>query len=294
VRLGENWDVRIGSAAAPINQMIIGYGDGKCATGIVSVASGSFAAFATNLWMTYGKSPSASSSILAGASDFMLRAQTAYIGYDQDGRQVRAEIDASASGNASVDFGTLRLGYNSNSPHQYGRLALGRGAGIAGTIYMGVPADPIESSRAARLELNGFELVVTNRVEIRRSGQVRITVNGKSAGPSIASSASLIFTDARTTASGPGIDIVFNALPEGVRRASVSNHDAILWGFKWEGDRVADIGALIAGGKIAYDASGLDALTAAVTGVFHDPATNATYIGLYTRALHDPSLIIVK
>lgn len=51
---------------------------------------------------------------------------------------------------------------------------------------------------------------------------------------------------------------------------------------------------LVPGGNIAYDASGLDALSAAATGVFHDPATGATYIGLYTRTLHDPSLIIVR
>ena len=295
VRLGENWDVQIGSPSAPVKQMDVGYGDGKSATGLVSVASGCFAAYATNLWMTYGKSPSASATIQTGASDFTLWAQNAYVGHDQDGRQVRGEIDASASTNASVVLGTLRMGYaSSGSPSFFGRLALGRGAGTVESLYMGVGADPVEGLRCSRLVLSGFEMGVATRLEIRRSGQIQVGVAGKSAGPAIASTASLVFTDTRTTASGPGVDIVFSALPEGMRRASVLNHDAILWGFKWEGDRVADIGTLIADGKVAYDTSALDAATADATGVFHDAATDATYIGLYVRTAQDPLLVIVR
>ena len=142
--------------------------------------------------------------------------------------------------------------------------------------------------------MNGFELAVTNALTLRRSGQVRVAVDGKSAGPAFAANASLVFTDTRTTASGPGIDIVFSALPAGVRRSLPAYHDSIVWGLKWEGDRVADIGALVAAGKVAYDASELDALDAAATGLFYDAATDATYIGLYTRTDHDPSLILVR
>ena len=159
---------------------------------------------------------------------------------------------------------------------------------------MGVGADPVEGLRSSRLELSGFELAVATRLEVRRSGRIQVEAVGKSAGPAIASTASLIFTDARTTASGPGVDIVFAPLPEGVRRATASSHDAILWGFKWAGDHVADIGTQIDDGKVAYDTSALDSATADATGVFYDAATDATYIGLYVRTAQDPLLVIVR
>jgi hypothetical protein len=297
VRLGEDWTVRIGSENAPAAVLGIGYGDinYKCATGMVSMASGRFQAFAAKVGVGYGKNGNGFGQLNTGTAAFTLCATNVWVGYEQDGNPISGEVDAGASTNVAFFCdGTLTIGGGSGSRSFYGRLALGKGAGQTGTITMGVTGDPVENVRAARLELNGFEMGVTNAITLRRSGKVVVTVDGKAAGIGLAPGAVLTFVDTRTVESGPAIDITFAALPEKTKPAVPAMADRLLWGFKWAGDHVADVNAHLAAGRMAYDVSALSEKAQAAAGVFYDGATDATYIGLYTRIVKDGTMVNVR
>ncbi len=281
--------VNIGNAAAD-----------SCATGIVSVAGGGRCRIEINLTdgISIGCNASAASTgtaygilDLGAVEDPITLEMSGDLTVGNNGASSYGILDAGASTNLTCAFlKRVYIGTGGTATNNYGRVTLGSGAGIAGggayEQYIG-NGSPVAESNRGLLELNGMELAVTNRINISRSGAVRVRVDGKSAG--------LIFRDGTLAsrmsvnalslvADGGGYSIMFVAPPPEKKAVlDAGAADSVCWGFKWAGNHVSDVNTLIADGRMAYDTSALDATAATATGVFYDAATDATYVGFYTR-----------
>ena len=282
----------------------IGYNAG-CATGIVTVAAGGKVSFemkstsSNNLRVGCNCSINAYGVLdLSNVTGPVTLAPGADIAVGYSGTTSYGILDAGNSADVSVRCNRMWIGNRSTSD-AYGRITLGRGEGtISETLNIGKDA-AVTSENRGLLELNGMELSITGRVSLLRSGAVRVTVDGKSAGLRLfdGTLSNKLNVDAQSlVAADSGIGITFVSPPPGKKVLDSANGaDSICWGFKWEGNHVADIETLQASGRLAWDTSALDTQAAAATRLFHDTDDDATYIGFYMRD-HTPqgTMFIIK
>ena len=293
INIGSNWTVRIGTSGLRDGLLLLGE-RAAAATGTVTMAEGG--TFEANLNQLYvGKE-----CLVAGEGVLDLSALKGAV-------EIRTTYTVIASGGSGPAYGvvdagnstsvvfsvvnSLDIGYGNGGARTgdaYGKLALGRGTGLAAASVRLGNRNTLTETNLGLLQLNGMELSVSNSIVLSRSGAVRSVVDGKSSGLNLLSnSSSAVSYDGSvvtTVANGGGIGITFVSPPPGKRTAaSPAAADSICWGFKWAGNHAADVNTLITAAKLAYETSTLDAVTAAATGVFYDAATDATYIGFYTR-----------
>ena len=295
ILLGKDWDVRLGTAEKPMTSMTIAVGDNSVfADGLFSMEGGTFSAYVGNLYITFGKSPKSHGCLDTGKAAFQLTAKKAYVGHDQDGGTVYGELDASGASKASVDIGTLTIGYFHGERSVAGRVALANGTGVVGTLSLGVPGNPIPITRESILSLDSFAIAITNGVKIRRSGKVRVRVAGASSGLCLEPGATMSFQDSRSATSGPAIEIAFTALPEQWKAVPLGNHEGFLWGLKLSGDQVAELTERLETGAIVYEAGALGEKAAALVGCHYDLATDATCLGLPIRKKLEKTLLLLR
>lgn len=272
VLLGDGWRVRLGREEKALPLLAIGCHEvdsHRGAQGALHMKSGSFAAFADEFYVAGRCCDGAHGGLVTGTADFRLVADRARIGCDWGNRPCDGVVDAGASTNASFAIKEyLCLGWNLNdgmAPKAYGRLDLGRGEGSVGRLLIGVDGDPID-----------------------------VRADGVSAGLELSPSATIDWLGERTDATGAGIEIDFVSRPAGFKRTALGNHVGFYYGFKWGGNHLAEVEAMVAAGQIGWKATGLEPREAEAVGVFYDVVTDATYIGLPLRKAREGSILLLR
>ena len=275
--VGEDWRFRIGEPTVPAYRFGFGIEAKEGGDGFFSMKSGLFETYVKEFRLGYN-AENTKALIDVGRSDVIVRTPVATIGTDGLS-SLHATFDASASTNVVFDAKNLQVGYGTTFCPLYGHLALGQGEGTVTELYLGLQnADPKLGVIGGRLDLHGFRMRLEKSAEIRRSGQIRVTADGRNAGLDLATAAKINVSNKRTDLSGPAIVVTFRSLPENYKPVPLGSHDRLFWGFRWDGDHVADLNALIEEEKLSIEATDLADAASAIS-VFHDPATDATYLG---------------
>jgi hypothetical protein len=288
--LGTNWTVRIGAEDAPAYECwfsVPSFGKGICLyESRFTMEGGSFEAYCTNIVVagTAMNTQYASTSEvrLSRLTNAVVRADTLLVG--EVSRQTSTScsssgvLDMGDASNIRLDVGTIHVGYtaytNSSSFSGNSVVRLGSGKGTVGDCVVG-NGSRSNSPVYGLLELNGMRLAITNGLILGAHGTVTNNVSDAPSGFDISAGVTPIL-------SGKMV-INFTQVPEEKLLATVANADGVCWGLAWTGDHAGEINALIAANRIVVDTSALAADAAAATGVFYDAATDATYIGFYTR-----------
>ena len=214
--------------------------------------------------------------------------------------QVRGIVDCGNAEDVSLDVKTL-LVCDGGSPN-YGEFRLGRGQGRAGTITLGNGSAADPATNLGLLDLNGMALSVTNRITVNRSGAIRATVRGTSAGLRVENpdSAALQGNIQATLAAGAGVRIVFHD-PDKSRylpRVRATPETPVYWGLRWAGDHVAFLRDLVAKGQLEIALELTDSrvpdLEEMVFFAPEDGDAGTTYIGFHTRPVHAETIMMVR
>jgi hypothetical protein len=288
--LGTNWTVCIGSESAPAYECWFSVPNSAKSLCLYesrfTMEGGSFEAYCTNIVVAGttrdSQYASASEIRLSRLTNAVIRADTLLVG--EVSRKTSSSCSASGildmgdASNIRLDVGTLHVGYtaytNSYSFSGDSIVRLGSGEGSVGDCVVG------NGTRSncpvyGLLELNGMRLAVTNGLTLGAHGTVTNNVSGAPSGFDISAGVTPILSGRMV--------INFTRAPEEKFLATPANADGVCWGLAWAGDHAAEVSALIAAGCIAVDTSALASDAAAATGVLYDAATDATYIGFYTR-----------
>ena len=295
VALGRGWTVAFGTAEAPLSTVNVGYNSyaDSVADGNYSMVGGSFGLFATNATIAAGweaRSPHYARMVFDGVTNLTVHVPGAFT-LSQHGRNYNEMIDMSGlfdaynCTNIVFNVGKIILGITVNTGAGItgsGHLRLGRGRGVVGDLAMGTQS--ATSKVRGVLDLRGMELVVTTFLNCGVSGIVSNTVDGVSSGLALVDACANCPTNAYL--SPMAVDFAADPEPSNSReRVGASWAETAndwYWGFKWEGNHVAEIEALMNGSqpKLVVDASGLSAPFAARCGVHYSAADNATYLGV--------------
>lgn len=300
ILLGTNWSVRIGSQEAPAAEcgFSVPTGD-KASTSYQSLfhmEGGRFEAYCTNFIVAglpvTNKSTryncTAQVSLLK-LTNAVIRASTLVVGEVArnwgSGCTAYGTLDLGDATNVCLDIGVLRIGCTTYT--NYTGFAgssvyrTGSGEGTVGTLTIG---NGYRSDHAFGLfELNGMRLAVTNGLTLGKNGTLTNNVCGVSSGLALSGE------EPPTIAGKMMINFARN--PDGWGSATESTADSIRWGFKWAGNHVDEVNALVSAGKINWDVSALEVKAASATGVFYDTSTKATYVGYYMRKTVDGTFI---
>lgn len=292
--LGEDWTFRMSMDQPHDYSFNVGHECTEGGVGLFSMKSGRFEGAPYALRVGYnGKNLDARVDL--GRSDVFLDTPEAYVGYGWSGSdKIRGVFDASASTNVTFNATKMWLGFREAEYDIFGHLLLGRGQGTVSEMIVGARYEPIPGLRQGLLDLKGFRMKLTTSAELRRTAQIRVVAEKGSAGLDVARDAVLNVIDTRTEASGPVMTIDFRGPAADKICTLPSNGDSIYWGFKWDGDHVDEVNAMVAAGTIVYETNGLSARDGSLIGVFYDAKTDATYIGCHTRQARDGTMLLIR
>ena len=290
--LGTNWTVRVGSKEAAASSLclaatISSYADASC-NSKMSMDGGTFEAYVSKVRMSSPGSnrPKFDSTLsLRGLNKVVIEATDSVSlavftgGNYTEGMKVNAELDASTSSNITFNTPLLQMGMllrNCGSRNGHGILRLGRGAGTVGSLTL----NNIDYSASAMshiygiIDLKGFQMTLTNEVKVAGCGIVSNDVNGVSSGFALNETATLAQSDGK-------MYVTFSRDPEGLfKPVSQARAEDCYWGFKWAGDHVSDVQALIDAGKLVVDTTGLSAKFLAKYALYYSAKDDTTYLGV--------------
>ena len=175
-------------------------------------------------------------------------------------------LDLSAVTNGTLDVsGTVKIGGGVGTTAN-GEIRLPAIPATAGNLFVG----STNSGAKGTLIMTGTVFAVTNGVivdgpSVANKGRINVTVAGSPAGLDLGAAATL-------------------AVSQGVVNITFQNpaprYTPIYWGLRWQGDHVAELAALKAAAKLAWDASAISdpRIRGAVTNFVEN---NVTYIGAH-------------
>lgn len=289
VLLGTNWTVRVGSPAAANGSLVVGsyfiYTSDCSADGLFSMSGGSFEAYVSTIslgdTMSCARPTGKGLVKLEGLTNVVLVAtNSVLLGRNtrstSEGQTVFAEIDASTCTNVTFETPSLTMNttYLQSGRTTHGVLRLGRGAGTVGSVTMGNVAGTAITRQYALIDLKGFQMTLTNEVKVAGCGIVSNDVNGVSSGFALNETATLAQSDGK-------MYVTFSHDPEGLfKPVSPARAEDCYWGFKWAGDHVSDVQALIDAGKLVVDTTGLSAKFLAKYALYYSAKDDTTYLGV--------------
>ena len=287
LKLGTNWTVRVGTPGAATGSLFLGtggsWGTGSSPDGLFGMVGGSFEAYVSAISMatTATTSPKYKGRLyLTALTNVVLSAGSVTIctsgGNWGDGSVVYGELDASTCTNVTFNAGSLTVMTTSRiytSRDEKGILRLGRGAGTVGSVTLGNGGSG-GTRQYGLIDLKGFQMTLTNEVKVAGCGIVSNDVNGVSSGFALNETATLAQSDGK-------MYVTFSRDPEGLfKPVSPARAEDCYWGFKWAGDHVTDVQALVDAGKLVVDTTGLSAKFLAKYALYYSAKDDTTYLGV--------------
>ena len=287
--LGTNWTVRLGSKEAPGSILgicnYLAYGQDFTANGQISMTGGSFEAYVSKIVLSdLGGNPRATNNaklLLEGLTNVVLVATNSVLlgrttRSNNEGITNIAEIDAATCTNVTFETPSLTLSQTvmASARTTHGVLRLGRGSGTVGSVTLGNVAGTAITRLYGLIDLKGFQMTLTNEVKVAGCGIVSNDVNGVSSGFALNETATLAQSDGK-------MYVTFSRDPEGLfKPVSPARAEDCYWGFKWAGDHVADVQALVDAGKLVVDTTGLSAKFLAKYALYYSAKDDTTYLGV--------------
>jgi len=277
VTLGSNWtSTTLGSSSSRADLRIGVRSVNSGATGTFTQSGGTFTADLTN-WHV-GSTGTQDTSNAVGTMNL-----TGVSGMDIDANVLRVGISqANATGTVTLPTGNVIINTSATI-----------GGGTKGTL---------------NLNRTDFAVGSSAILTLGTTGEINSTIGSVSAGIDIANTAAgaLVISNTAQVSNTRGVEITFEADPVGVDwQASATGADAIFYGFKWAGDKVATLNGIRNGADnilgntddtLVWNQTGLSGQFAGKATLFYDGTgpgtlnTNATYIGFYTSIIPEPTM----